>query len=85
MVIFSWLGDKFMEGIAWLVQQGAVGLIKGVGSLSRFMVENCTSSFTLFAVAGFLVVIVGSKEKGMKMVHLALVTFIIMKILGGTL
>lgn len=85
MIFINWLGETFMNGISWILQQGVVGLIKGVGSLSRFMTEYCSSSFVLFAVAGFLVVIVGGKEKGMKMVHLAVVTFIIMKILGGTL
>lgn len=85
MIFVNWLGGKFMEGVTWLLQQGTIGIIKGVGSFSRFMTENCSSSFTLFAVAGFLVVIAGGKEKGIKMVNLSFIVFIIMKVLGGTL
>lgn len=85
MIFVNWLGDRFMDGATWLLQQGTIGIIKGIGSFSRFMTENCSSSFTLFAVAGFLVIIAGGKEKGMKMVNLSFIVFIIMKVLGGTL
>lgn len=85
MELFTWIGGQIGEGLQWLVQQGASGLLNLTGTFSRFMVDNCESAFILFGAIGVFFIMANAKEKGMKMINLSIVVYLVMQVLGATL
>jgi len=85
MQIVNWLGQQFMQGCQWLLEKGAIGILGAVGGTSRFMTEECPEAFILFGIIGVFFIMASSKEKGMKMINLSVMSFIIMKVLGVAL
>lgn len=85
MQVLNWLGQQFIQACQWLLEKGASGLIGMTGSVSRFMTEECPEAFLLFGLIGVFFIMANAKEKGMRMINLSFVSFIIMKILGVSL
>ena len=85
MMVINWIGQQIGNGLQWLVEQGANGLLKGMGSVSRFVVNNCDQTFVLFGLVGVFLIMANAKEKGMKMINLSIIVFLVMQILGACL
>lgn len=82
MMVINWIGQQIGNCLQWLVEQGVNGLLKGVGNISRFVVNNCDQTFILFGLVGVFFIMANAKEKGMKMINLSIIVFLIMQILG---
>lgn len=82
MQVLNWLGQQIIQGCQWLLEKGAIGILNLTGASSRFMTEQCPEAFLLFGIIGVFFVMASAKEKGMKMINLSVLSFIIMKVLG---
>ena len=85
MMVINWIGQQIGNCLQWLVEQGVNGLLKGVGNISRFVVNNCDQTFILCGLVGVFFIMANAKEKGMKMINLSIIVFLVMQILGACL
>lgn len=83
MQFFEWISHMFAKGGAWVLEQGANGVVYIVGESCRFMTRECPEAFMLFGIIGVFFIMANSREKGTKMLNLSILSFIIMKVLGA--
>lgn len=76
--MLNWIGN----GLSWLTQRGIDGLLYIGGHFCRFMVNECTGTFIVFALIGGIIYIGGGDKLGMKFIRISFVTYISMAFVG---